>query len=244
MAEAFSTNVRTRLERGIINFPGVTPESKLLVEKLLDADREKYHGMYGPGFHNHLSHQLSQWARCSTWITCWPLILQSVSSLRLWRICETVTNCLWCRSQGFESDRLWQKDSGHRKTNCRDYEGELDRIHWTGKVRSLHRYTSRKYSLYIPTRYYASYLPFFMSEIDEHGQGKTLETFVFDPAANGNGSDMLLRFIAGAWVRFNGCCQTTSPEHRLSFHPMIQTGVRLPSYHQLRRVLIYSISTA
>ncbi|KAL4251919.1 Questin oxidase-like protein [Abortiporus biennis] len=55
-------------------------------------------------------------------------------------------------------------------------------------------------------RYYANYLQFFTDKVSKLGSGFTIEQFVFSPAANGNGSNMLLRFVGGA------------------VHPMIQTG--------------------
>lgn len=42
---------------GILNLPGSTPQSKALVEKLLEEDRDTHHCLYYVGFHNHLSHQ-------------------------------------------------------------------------------------------------------------------------------------------------------------------------------------------
>ena len=43
---------------GILNLPGATPQSKALVEQLLEEDREKFHCFWGRiGLHNHLSHQ-------------------------------------------------------------------------------------------------------------------------------------------------------------------------------------------
>lgn len=46
------------IQPGILNLPGSTPQSKALVEKWLDEDRQQHHCLYGKvGFHNHLSHQ-------------------------------------------------------------------------------------------------------------------------------------------------------------------------------------------
>ncbi|KAI0086580.1 hypothetical protein BDY19DRAFT_894614 [Irpex rosettiformis] len=58
-------------------------------------------------------------------------------------------------------------------------------------------------------KYYASFVHFFTATIAELGAGETLEQFVFSPKANGNGSNMLLRFVGGA------------------LHPLIQTGYAL-----------------
>lgn len=55
-------------------------------------------------------------------------------------------------------------------------------------------------------KYYTSLMKFFASEVEKLGAGETLEQYIFSPAANGNGTDMLLRFIGGA------------------VHPLIQTG--------------------
>ncbi|EIW59226.1 uncharacterized protein TRAVEDRAFT_147129 [Trametes versicolor FP-101664 SS1] len=55
-------------------------------------------------------------------------------------------------------------------------------------------------------KYYPSYLAFFTREVVAHGTGETLEKYIFAPAANGNGAQMLLRFIGGA------------------LHPLIQMG--------------------
>ncbi|KAI0075061.1 hypothetical protein K474DRAFT_1647047 [Panus rudis PR-1116 ss-1] len=53
---------------------------------------------------------------------------------------------------------------------------------------------------------YADYLAFFSDEIANIGVGQVLERYLFSPAANGNGTHMLLRFVSGA------------------VHPLIQTG--------------------
>jgi hypothetical protein len=50
------------------------------------------------------------------------------------------------------------------------------------------------------TRYYPSFLTLFTSEILENGTGNTLAKFVFSAAANGNDSNMLMRFVGGAYV--------------------------------------------
>ncbi|KAH8104504.1 hypothetical protein BXZ70DRAFT_887737 [Cristinia sonorae] len=55
-------------------------------------------------------------------------------------------------------------------------------------------------------KYYAPLLKFFTEEIARLGAGQLLEEYVFAPAANGNGANMLRRFISGA------------------VHPTIQTG--------------------
>ncbi|KAF7985825.1 hypothetical protein HWV62_492 [Athelia sp. TMB] len=54
--------------------------------------------------------------------------------------------------------------------------------------------------------YYVAYLDFFLKEIEVNGAAKTLESFIFNPEANGNGSKMFSRFLGGL------------------FHPMIQIG--------------------
>ncbi|KAJ7101866.1 hypothetical protein C8R44DRAFT_808806 [Mycena epipterygia] len=53
---------------------------------------------------------------------------------------------------------------------------------------------------------YPEYLAFFSSEIAKHGVTGALERYIFSPAANGNGTMMLTRFMSGL------------------FHPIIQTG--------------------
>ncbi|KZT62052.1 hypothetical protein CALCODRAFT_479530 [Calocera cornea HHB12733] len=53
---------------------------------------------------------------------------------------------------------------------------------------------------------YKAYLMFFSQEVQEKGVTETFEKYVFDPAANGNGTEMRARFFSGA------------------FHPVIQTG--------------------
>jgi pre-mRNA-splicing factor ATP-dependent RNA helicase DHX16 len=53
---------------------------------------------------------------------------------------------------------------------------------------------------FLPARYYASFVAFFTSEIIAGGVGSILEKYVFSAAANGNGSNMLLRFVGGAYV--------------------------------------------
>ncbi|KAJ3523135.1 hypothetical protein NM688_g8777 [Phlebia brevispora] len=55
-------------------------------------------------------------------------------------------------------------------------------------------------------KYYARFVEFFAGIITKLGASETIEQYVFSPAANGNGSHMLLRFIGGA------------------VHPLIQTG--------------------
>jgi Questin oxidase-like len=48
----------SRIRPGLLNLPGNTPQSKQLVEKLLQEDRERHHCFFNKvGFHNHLSHQ-------------------------------------------------------------------------------------------------------------------------------------------------------------------------------------------
>ena len=47
-------------------------------------------------------------------------------------------------------------------------------------------------------RYYANYVKFFTGIVEKLGAGETLEQYVFSPAANGNGTNMLLRFVSGA----------------------------------------------
>lgn len=49
----------TTIQRGIVNFPGTTPDSQQAAEDLLARDRAEHHCFYGRvGFHNHLSHHL------------------------------------------------------------------------------------------------------------------------------------------------------------------------------------------
>ncbi|KZT62051.1 hypothetical protein CALCODRAFT_490619 [Calocera cornea HHB12733] len=69
---------------------------------------------------------------------------------------------------------------------------EVDRKNWTEHVGK-------------PDAYKA-FLIFFSQEVQENGVTETFEKYVFDPAANGNGTNMLARFFSG------------------SFHPVIQTG--------------------
>lgn len=47
-------------------------------------------------------------------------------------------------------------------------------------------------------RYYATFVKFFIEEVKRLGAGQLLEEYVFAPAANGNGANMLLRFVSGA----------------------------------------------
>lgn len=47
-------------------------------------------------------------------------------------------------------------------------------------------------------RYYANYLKFFESIVADIGANKTIEQYIFAPAANGNGTNMLQRFVDGA----------------------------------------------
>ncbi|KAF8588079.1 hypothetical protein K439DRAFT_1630110 [Ramaria rubella] len=56
---------------------------------------------------------------------------------------------------------------------------------------------------------YSAYLAFFSEKIASGGVTKTFEDYILSPAANGNGSDMLYRLVAGA------------------FHPFIQVGYGL-----------------
>jgi hypothetical protein len=51
--------------------------------------------------------------------------------------------------------------------------------------------------------YYSSFVEFFTSEILANGTGETLEKYVFSIAANGNDTNMLLRFVGGACVPFS-----------------------------------------
>ncbi|KAI4527554.1 hypothetical protein K525DRAFT_231854 [Schizophyllum commune Loenen D] len=53
---------------------------------------------------------------------------------------------------------------------------------------------------------YVAYLKFFGEQIAEHGAQPTIEQYIFSPAANGNGTVMLARFVSGL------------------LHPWIQTG--------------------
>ncbi|KZP16253.1 hypothetical protein FIBSPDRAFT_748982 [Athelia psychrophila] len=55
MARSLSSSIRP----GIINRAGTTPESKRLLENLLEDDRKTHHCFFNQtGFHNHLSHHL------------------------------------------------------------------------------------------------------------------------------------------------------------------------------------------
>jgi hypothetical protein len=49
-------------------------------------------------------------------------------------------------------------------------------------------------------RYYSSYLELFKSLISTNGVGDTLENYVFSPAANGNGANMMASFFGGVCV--------------------------------------------
>ncbi|EJU04191.1 hypothetical protein DACRYDRAFT_20805 [Dacryopinax primogenitus] len=53
---------------------------------------------------------------------------------------------------------------------------------------------------------YKAFLEFFSQEIQDRGMTDTFEKYVFDPSANGNGTEMLARFSSGA------------------YHPLIQCG--------------------
>ncbi|KZO98841.1 hypothetical protein CALVIDRAFT_511677 [Calocera viscosa TUFC12733] len=53
---------------------------------------------------------------------------------------------------------------------------------------------------------YKAYLFFFSQEVKDKGVSETFEKYIFDPSANGNGTDMRARFFSGA------------------FHPLIQIG--------------------
>ncbi|THG94331.1 hypothetical protein EW026_g7119 [Hermanssonia centrifuga] len=67
--------------------------------------------------------------------------------------------------------------------------------------------TSANWTEYLgEEKYYASLLSLFSGVIAKLGAGETIEQYVFSPAANGNGTNMLLRFVGGA------------------VHPTIQTG--------------------
>ncbi|KZV92162.1 hypothetical protein EXIGLDRAFT_647560 [Exidia glandulosa HHB12029] len=46
------------LARGVLNLPGITPQSRAYAQELLDRDFREHHCRYGPGFHNHLPHFL------------------------------------------------------------------------------------------------------------------------------------------------------------------------------------------
>ena len=54
--------------------------------------------------------------------------------------------------------------------------------------------------IYIPNRYYATYVRFFTDIIADVGASQALEQYVFSPAANGNNAHMFARFMAGMWV--------------------------------------------
>jgi hypothetical protein len=51
------TLVRTLRKMGPFTLPGATPATTAAVARLLDRDRVTNHCFFGPGFHNHLSHQ-------------------------------------------------------------------------------------------------------------------------------------------------------------------------------------------
>ncbi|KAI0048462.1 hypothetical protein FA95DRAFT_1490735 [Auriscalpium vulgare] len=52
------TGIAPTIRKDVLTVPGATPDSKALVEHLLEQDREAQHCFYGPGFHNHRSHHL------------------------------------------------------------------------------------------------------------------------------------------------------------------------------------------
>lgn len=45
--------------------------------------------------------------------------------------------------------------------------------------------------------YYVKYLDLFTAEVAANGAGVTLNKYLLGPEANGNGSDMFARFLAG-----------------------------------------------
>lgn len=65
---------------------------------------------------------------------------------------------------------------------------QKSKIHSTGVCAPAHCHA----------RYYSSMVKFFGDVIARLGVGETLEQYLFSPAASGNGTNMLLRFIGGA----------------------------------------------
>lgn len=54
-----ASNLPHTIRQGILNLPGSTSESKAIVERLLEEDRNTHHCFFGKvGLHNHLSHHL------------------------------------------------------------------------------------------------------------------------------------------------------------------------------------------
>ncbi|KAI0061597.1 hypothetical protein BV25DRAFT_1805308 [Artomyces pyxidatus] len=58
MSSNVATGIPATIHKPALTVPGATPDSKALVESLLEKDREAAHCLYGPGYHNHLSHHL------------------------------------------------------------------------------------------------------------------------------------------------------------------------------------------
>ena len=57
------------IHQGILNFPGATPDSRAIAERLLEQDRQRFHCFWGNvGFHNHLSHQCVALRPCESLI--------------------------------------------------------------------------------------------------------------------------------------------------------------------------------
>ncbi|GJE96190.1 questin oxidase family protein [Phanerochaete sordida] len=89
---------------------------------------------------------------------------------------------------------------------------ELDPIHLadraTKTVEEQHvTITAENWTEYLgQEKYYACLVTFFAGVVEKVGMGEALEQYVFAPAANGNGAQMLLRFVGGA------------------AHPLIQMG--------------------
>lgn len=76
----------------------------------------------------------------------------------------------------------------------------MDKLLGTGNVRRPGDGPKLLFNSFKHSRYYSSYLAWFKSVITTNGVGNTLENYVFSPAANGNGADMLARFFGGMYV--------------------------------------------
>ena len=80
---------------------------------------------------------------------------------------------------------------------------QLTEENWTsalGQEEFVSFYTrldTRTRPLTMHYRAYVAYLKFFGEQIAEHGSQPTIERYIFSPAANGNGTVMLARFVSG-----------------------------------------------
>lgn len=55
---SIETGIPPVIRKSALTVPGANPESKVLLESLLEKDRQVHHCFWGRvGFHNHLSHQ-------------------------------------------------------------------------------------------------------------------------------------------------------------------------------------------